>query len=565
MKGLFSFFRSILLLFMFTFQAHAKAVETDPVRLPGHVPHQIFGSSLVDHLDDDAKISFIFTFPVRDEKALEDFIKRLYDPNDQEYGKYLTPYEFAERFSPSQEDYDRVSVYAKSLGLTVTETYSNRLLLDVEGRVRDIEAAFNLELNHYRSHDGRTFYAPNNDPVVPAYIASIIDGIIGLDNQAVWHSYHKEIALDESFMPSNASFPSGPNGGFAPKDIASAYNLNNMTADGSGQAIALFELGGYSVNDINAYTSFFGLPNAKLQNVYVGAGGGGKPDPEVTLDIELALALAPASTIYVYEGPNSNQGVIRTYNKIAVDNLAKQVSTSWGAAESQSTNQQLRSEKAIFQQMATQGQSIFAAAGDSGAYDDDSDPSLLVVDDPASQPYVVGVGGTKLVVDPNSGARQNEVVWNEGMKNGAGGGGVSSFWPIPSWQTNVSSTRSKTYRNVPDVSLNADPKTGYAIYFKGKWTIFGGTSCAAPLWSSFAARVNQVRTSNQLPVLGFVNPLIYSIGSGPSYQSAFYDIVSGNNLYYRAGVGYDNASGWGAFNGADQFSTASPALTITAE
>ena len=117
--------------------------------------------------------------------------------------------------------------------------------------------------------------------------------------------------------------------------------------------------------------------------------------------------------------------------------------------------------------------------------------TTLVVDDPASQPYVVGVGGTSLTVNAATGAYASEAVWNDGLGNGAGGGGVSTVWPIPSWQTNVSTVYSKTHRNVPDVSLNADPDTGYSIYYNGQWTIYGGTSCAAPLWAAFTARVNQ--------------------------------------------------------------------------
>ena len=126
-------------------------------------------------------------------------------------------------------------------------------------------------------------------------------------------------------------------------------------------------------------------------------------DPEVTLDIELAIALAPESQIYVYEGPNSDQGVLDTYNRIATDNLAKQVSTSWGMGENLVSAQYLQAENAIFLQMAAHGQTIYAAAGDSGAYDD-YPSSTLVVDDPASQPYVVGVGGTRLTVNPATGA-----------------------------------------------------------------------------------------------------------------------------------------------------------------
>jgi kumamolisin len=290
-----------------------------------------------------------------------------------------------------------------------------------------------------------------------------------------------------------------------------------------------------------------------LRNIFVDGGSGGSIDAEVALDIELALALAPESQIYVYEGPNSDQGVLDTYNRIATDNLAKQVSTSWGLGENSVNTQYLQAEHSIFLQMAAHGQTIYSAAGDSGAYDD-YPSETLVVDDPASQPYVVGVGGTRLTVNTASGAYSNESVWNDGSGS-AGGGGVSSVWPLPSWQKNVSTVYSKTHRNVPDVSLNADPNTGYSIYYNGEWTIYGGTSCAAPLWAAFTARINQELVANKKPVLGFANPLLYAIGVGSSYTVNFHDITSGNNLYYSAGKGYDNASGWGSFNGDKLFAS----------
>ena len=307
---------------------------------------------------------------------------------------------------------------------------------------------------------------------------------------------------------------------------------------------------------------YFGLPSPKLQNILVDGGSSSGIDPEVTLDIELALALAPESQIYVYEGPNSDQGVLDTYNRIATDNLAKQVSTSWGMGENLVNAQYLQAENAIFLQMAAHGQTIYAAAGDSGAYDD-YPSSSLEVDDPASQPYVVGVGGTKLTVNPENGAYSDELVWNDGKGNGAGGGGVSRVWPLPSWQTNVSTVFSKTHRNVPDVSLNADPNTGYSIYYDGQWTIYGGTSCAAPLWAAFTACINQERIASQKPTLGFANPLLYAIGIGSSYTVNFHDITQGNNLYYSAGKGYDNASGWGSFDGANLFASLTNSLMPT--
>ncbi len=561
-----------LALLMLTLTLHigyatADTSTSSSVRLAGHVPSKAVSNAVfLNNLDANTHVPLTFTLPLRNQEELQDLVDRIHDPADtQHYGKYLTSEEFVERFAPTQEDYDQVIAHAKSLGLTVHITHSNRTLVNVSGSASTIEAAFNLSLHEYMLSNGRKFHAPNDDPEVPASIASMITGIVGLHNHSVWHTYHRRKHTAEASHASKSAphaFPSGPGGGFSPNDLVQAYNIGNLSANGSGQIIALFELAGYQASDINEYTNYFGLPSAKLKNIMVDGGSHSGIDAEVTLDIELALALAPESQIYVYEGPNSDQGVLDTYNRIATDNIAKQVSTSWGLGEDLVNAQYLQAENAIFLQMATQGQTIYAAAGDSGAYDDYANnySRSLVVDDPASQPYVVGVGGTRLNVNADTCSYESESVWNDGLGYGAGGGGVSSIWPIPSWQANVSSVYSKTHRNVPDVALNADTTTGYAIFYDGQWQIYGGTSCAAPLWAAFTACVNQELEANQKPVLGFANPTLYAIGTGSSYSTNFHDVTTGNNLYYHALLGYDNASGWGSFNGANLFASLTDAL-----
>lgn len=557
-KYLSHFFKRSLMLAL-ALQVGFASLEANSVRLSGHVPGKAISQAThLGSVEPGTEISFTFALPLRNQGELEALVQKMYDPSDAEhFGKYLTPEEFAERFAPAREDYEKLVEYAKSLGLAVKAEHSNRILLNVSGSADVLEKAFNLRLHHYQKSNGHVFHAPDSDPEVPAEISSLIHGMIGLDNHAVRRTYNRQkpVSHASEAHASPHGHPSGPGGGYSPSDLLTAYNLSSVSLDGSNQAIALFELAGYQASDINAYTSHFGLPAAKLTNVVVDGGPSAGIDPEVTLDIELALALAPASQIYVYEGPNSDQGVLDTYNRIATDNLAKQVSTSWGMGEDLSSSQFLQTENSIFLQMASHGQTIYAAAGDSGAYDEYPNNQKLVVDDPASQPYVTGVGGTRLTVNASSGAYGSESVWNDGLGNGAGGGGISGVWPIPSWQQNVATVSSKTQRNVPDVALNADTETGYAIYYNGQWVIYGGTSCAAPLWAAFTALVNQERAASQQAPLGFANPSLYSIALGSAYAQNFHDITTGDNLHYSAKAGYDNASGWGSFNGANLFSS----------
>ena len=520
-------------------------------------------SQIVSRLDASRTISLAFSLPLRHQAELQDLLHGLSDPQDARCGSFLTPQQFAERFSPTPAQYSQAIAYAKSVGLTITGTHPNRTLVDVSAPVSLIERAFSLHLLVYQSQrDGRYFYAPDAEPRVPAALASVFTGIVGLDNAARWHPHLQArpvsaiaAPLDTYAQPQQTG--SGPYGGLTPSDIKAAYSLSSAAQNGSGQTLGLFELDGYTASDITAYESYYFPQTAAvpLQKVlvdgYSGAAGSGAD--EVTLDIELQVALAPrASKIFVYEGPNSDTGVVDTYNKIATDNLAKQISTSWGEAEYYPSSATLSSENQAFQQMAAQGQSIYGAAGDHGAYDDGTS---LGVDDPASQPYMVGVGGTSLTTSGAGGAYGSETTWNRGSaSSGAGGGGQSIVWNIPDYQSGVVSAASKgsaTMRNVPDVSLDADPYTGYSIYFNGGWNIYGGTSCAAPLWAAFTALVNQQRALNGQMPLGFADTPIYTLAQSSSYGADFHDIADGStNLSYPAVTGYDDATGWGSFSGA---------------
>jgi len=531
--------------------------------LAGHIPAAVAQSQAVAALDPARMLPMALTLPLRNQAELADLLRAQADPEDPRFGQFLTTQQFIARFSPTQADYDRAAAYARSVGLSVVAAHPSRTVLDVAAPAAQAERAFGLRLLVYQSRrDGRFFFAPDAEPRVPAALASVVSGVIGLDNAAQWRPHLRlrpapefSQALDPLALPYEIG--SGPGGALSPSDIKKAYNLAGNAQTGAGQTLALFELDGYAPGDVSAYEANFGLPSVPLQNVlidgYSGASGSGAG--EVTLDIELQAALAPGATkILVYEAPNSGAGVVDAYNKIASDNLAKQISTSWGEAENSAGATTRNAENTAFQQMAAQGQSIFAAAGDNGANDNGS---TLSVDDPASQPYMTGVGGTALTTAGPGGAYTSEKTWNNGSTaNGAGGGGISTVWPIPSYQAPVAgsaaSKGSASMRNVPDVSLDADPNTGYSIYFQGKWVVYGGTSCAAPLWAAFTALVNQQRATNGLGTLGFANPPLYTAFQGASGAADFHDIADGStNLFYPAVAGYDDATGLGTFNGAN--------------
>jgi kumamolisin len=538
--------------------SHSVIAQSALKRLPGHIPQFVSHAEMIGHVQPSETISLALTLPLRNETELDALIERVSDPDDPLYGQYLTPAQFAARFAPTPADYAALAAYAREHGLTVTGTHANRLVLDVAGPAGKVETAFGVRLQNYRLADGSEFRAPNSDPVVPTNIGSRLKSVIGLDNAAVWHTHSHGHPVSPFFDFNPHVIGSGPGGGLTPNDIKTAYNLTGTTLTGSGQTLAVFELDGYVPSDITTFENYYSLPAVPVQNVLVDGtnGAAGQGAGEVTLDIQLQIALAPgAAKILVYEGPNTNRGVIDTYNRIATDNLAKSISTSWGLDEGSTGGSMISSEGAIFKQMAAQGQSIFAAAGDSGAYDNGS---TLSVDDPASQPYVTGAGGTTLATNGRGGSWKSETTWNSGsVANGAGGGGSSAFWSIPNYQSqagviSTASGGSTTKRNVPDVSMDADPNSGYSAYIGGQWYVVGGTSCAAPLWAAFTALVNQQRALAGKSTLGFANPALYAIGMGANGATDFHDIADNStNLVYPAVTGYDLATGWGSFNGVN--------------
>ncbi len=481
--------------------------------------------------------------------ALNALIAAQNDPHSASYHQYLTPQQFAQAFAPSQTTINSVTAYLRGQGLNVTSVASNHLLVNATGTVAQAEKAFHVSIADYALH-GRTVYSPTSDPTVPASLNNVISTIAGLDNVA----QYKHHSQAQRSMPHT-----GPGGGYTPTELRTAYDINSLISNGdngSGQTVALFELDGYTPSDINAYLSNYSLGSAKYSNVYVDgtSNTAGAGAIEVELDMEVVSAIAPGATQKIYIGPNSTSGVNDTYNKIVTDDTAKVTSTSWGECEADSGSSELNTLDNIFKQAAAQGQAIFAAAGDSGAYD--CGTTSLAVDSPADDPNVVGVGGTTLNVG-SGGTYQSESVWgdasdtSESPEGAGGGGGVSTQFARPSYQTGTNLTNAK--REVPDVSADADPNTGYSIYCtvtaagcSGGWTEVGGTSAATPLWAASAADTNQYLAGLSKATLGSASADLYKLYNTTQTYSAYHDITSGNNLYYNATSGYDLASGIGS-------------------
>ncbi|MEU5043093.1 S53 family peptidase [Streptomyces griseorubiginosus] len=503
-----------------------------------HTTRAAVAGDVVKGLDTQAKrtgsvaagkrIPVAISLSPRGGSALDTFVAKVSDPHSASYGHYLTKAQFAARFGRTDAEVKQLTRYLHAQGLTVGKVHAGNLLVDASGTAAQLEKAFGTKLSTFKdAKSGRSFYANDSAPTLPTTLASLVSDVAGLNNHAQLH--HQ--AVPRTVSPHN-----GPGGGYTPAQLKGGYNVSG-TYTGSGQKIALIEFDGFQQSNITKYDTNYSLgsPTPTVSKVDGGSGALGDGQVEVELDIEVLHAIAPKADVTVFEGPNSDAGEVDTYQAI-VDSGIPTTSISWGAAESARTTSNINAVDAVFKAGAAEGLGFYAASGDDGS--DDAGDGGTSVDYPASDPYVTGVGGTKLTVT-SANAFSKEVAWS------GGGGGKSSVFKIPSWQTAVQKSAGGGFRQVPDVSAHANPSPGVSIYSQGSWSSVGGTSAAAPEWAAFAALYNQQAAAAGKANLGFANPALYS-ASG----TGFHDITSGSNGAYSAATGWDFTTGWGSYNAA---------------
>jgi kumamolisin len=418
-----------------------------------------------------------------------------------------------------QADVDAVWAYASRVGLEVVSVNVMARSVRLRGDVTAMNAAFGVNLGHYQ-HAGGTFRGREGSVFLPGDLDSRVVAVLGLDSRPQAQAHFRIAARATS-------------AGRPPQQIAAAYGFPT-DVDGSGQTIAVIELGGgYRMSDLDEYFTAQGLRTPVIEAVPVdGAANapGGDADGEVMLDVEVIGAIAQGARIAVYFGPNTTDGFYDAIAAAVHDTQRKPsiISISWGQAESEWTASAMDSYDALLADAAAAGISVYVASGDNGA--SDGEPSGLHVDFPASSPSAIGCGGTTLRTD-------SEVVWNELAANeGATGGGFSAHFAMPSYQTGVVTGDG---RGVPDVAGNADPTTGYAVRVDGQDQVIGGTSAVAPLWAALTALANQRNGANA----GAPHARLYGA------VAAFRDITSGNNDGFEAGTGWDACTGLGSPNG----------------
>ncbi len=504
----------------------------------------------------EQKLALSIGLHLRDAGRAQALLRDVSNPKSPNYRHYLSPAQFKAAFAPTPMQVQQVQAYLQDQGLQLGTVSSNSLLINVSGTVAQVQQSFRTQIDTYQSKN-RVFYANSNPPTLPADVGQLVTSIGGLDDGQQLHSHYQRMAQDN---------PGAQPLGLSPQNLASAYDVNPLYAgnlQGQGQNIALLELDGYQPGDVQRYFHNYALPAPTIKNIQVDHFNGmaGQGALESTLDIEMAGSIAPRSTIYVYEGTGTTQGINDLYTRIVDEKRAQIVSLSWGLCEDSLGQAEVQTLNNIFTQGSLEGMSFFAASGDSGAYD--CQDNNLAVDSPASDPNVTGVGATTLQLNAD-GSYASESIWSNphnvlrGPKGAGSGGGLSKFFDQPSWQNapGIQNAYSNGKREVPDVVAFGDMSEGFSVYCTvknagcppGGWAKIGGTSVSAPFWATSFLLINQYVQSQRQNSVGLANPAIYGLANSPQPYPAFHPISTGNNLYYPATGEYSLAAGLGSLD-----------------
>jgi kumamolisin len=513
--------------------------------------------------------------------------------------KYLSREQHDKAYGANLDDLKKVEDFAARSGLKVVFSNPVQRVVLLSGAPAAFSDAFRVKLVTC-TVDGHPYRCRTDVIHIPRELENIVTSVTGLDNRPFAKPHFRvtrrppvpepfAAAENAKAVGSSAAAPSSGGvavahaaafpTGFTPPQIAALYNFPKQF-DGTGQTIAILELGGgFRATELGTYFKQLGIKTPTVTAAQYQNGGSNNPgtnaldpanpDVEVMLDIEVAGSVSPGARIVVYFAPNaSDESFLAVMTAVVHDSVNNPniVSISWGGPEDSAT-EQFKTEFDRLLQSATQlGITVCAASGDSGSADFASNDSNwdghAHVDFPASDPYVLGCGGTQ--VTASNGKITEEVTWNEGTNEGSGGG-VSRFFPLPAYQQHAGVPKAASpvgpvMRGVPDVSGNAAEESGYRILCDGQQfpdasqgiPPVGGTSAVAPLWAGLIACINH---SLGKPV-GFVNPLLYPVA--PSAE-AFHDITKGTNGVYSAGAGWDPCTGLGSPGGVKLLQALKPA------
>lgn len=499
------------------------SVATDAAVSGAAVPGT--GSTLVQGATDlgpvtgSNQMDVTLALPLRDQSALNLVFQAEYTRSNPGYHHFLTPASFDARFAPTQASVDQVTQWATQDGLDVVSVSSNRTLVEVSGTAAELSTALGTSFARYRTADGISYVTPTSSAILPAALASQVSALVGLST------------LGRLGVSAPVATPAATS--YDPAQVASLYNSPSGDL-GGGQTIADINDGalGQVTQDLSTFETDLGLRHVPVTVVPVGTQSGDtSSQTEWDLDAQYSTGLAPnVSRLIIYDAHSlSDTDVLDALNSWVTQDKAKEAGLSGGECEAVAVaDGALGATDAALEQAVAQGQTLFVASGDQGAFCEPlkagGSSKGVGVMYPASSQYAVSVGGTTVLsTNPLS-----EAAWP------GSGGGISTVVKEPSYQlAGVGPTKR---RAVPDVSLDGDPGTGFACIVNGKAEVIGGTSAGTQAWVGIWARTQSAHGGN----LGFANIAIYA-----EPASAFHDVTIGSNGHYSATPGYDPVTGRG--------------------
>ncbi len=505
--------------------------------------------------------------------ALDQLIEDQHNPESPSYHQWLTPEQYGESFGVSEADAAQVTAWLQSHGMVVEEVTTGRRLIVFSGTAGQVQSAFHTQIHTYKIGN-EVHHANASDPEIPVAFSGVVGGVLSL------HDFRSSPMHNGARIPT-PDFTSGSSYYLAPADFATLYDLGPLYQqgiNGNGQSIAIVARSNINLSDARQFRSSFGLPANDPQIILNGSDPGTSNQAEETeadLDVEWSGAIASHATVkfVVSKSTSSSDGSYLSAQYIVSHNLAPVMSMSFGLCEAALGSSGNKFFNSLWQQAAAQGITVFVSSGDSGAAGCDSSSATKAthgrgVNGLCSTPYSVCVGGTEfndkttpsLYWAATNGAGTDssalsyipEVAWNESAAGGlwAAGGGVSTIYGKPSWQTGAG-VPADGKRDVPDVSLTAAGHDGYLIYQNGGLYVVGGTSAAAPSFAGIMAAVVQNTAARQ----GNTNTVFYSLAARQASggASVFHDTTGGNNSVpgqtgFNAAPGYDQATGLGSID-----------------
>jgi hypothetical protein len=592
--------------------AVAGQAQNGAVTLPGLVPPAVANgaAAAAEPFSPGQMLRLVFGLQHPHIAEEEQFLTALHTKGSPEFMHFLAADQWNARFSPSPQDEQAVVDWAQANAFTVTHRFANRLLVDVEAPVSAIEAALGVKINNY-AIGGRGYYSNDRNPSVPAALGNIVHSILGLNNiqvmkfgkhgspESVFPVYSQGLTYavgasgsDDGNLGKLANDTGFTNGVIDPTAIYSsqAYDVTALDALGHccnplggassppAASIAIVSTGYLTASDITGFHNAYPYLADNWQEFYID-GTPTTSNDEGTLDLEWATATANSfgahantAKIYMYDGADTNASTLTdAFNYALSDGYARVFSTSAQIAEIvEISASAMDIDHGIFNSMIGQGWTVVGISGDGGATADCVTQDAVSY--PGSDPDVLSAGGTSLTL-VNGPLYRSETGWTGGYdlcaaNDGGSGGGSSAYFEAPAYMEQLSGT----FRQVPDIALNADwYEDPQNYYFQGKLQGAGGTSIVAPEVAGFFAQANAYMlyvgdftggcsSGEPCAPLGNGNVYLYVLGLYPSYAPhyPFYDITSGCNNnditeeynldFFCAYAGRDLVTGWGSFN-----------------